>query len=79
MKTLPIAEVKTHLSAILKEVESGSEIAISSGKRKETIAVIIPFDVYQKTKKRALGSLKGKVSVEFKSDFKMTDKELISS
>lgn len=79
MKTLPIAEVKTHLSAILKEVESGSEIAISSGKRKETIAVIIPFDVYQKTKKRTLGSLKGKVSVEFKKDFKMTDIDLIKS
>jgi len=77
MKTLPLAEVKTHLSSLLKEVELGNEIAISYGKRKVTIAVIIPYELYKKSKKRQLGTLKGKIEVEFSSDFSMTDEELI--
>lgn len=79
MKTFPVAEVKTHLSAILKEVESGQEIAICFGKKREKIAVIVPFERYLKSRKRILGALKGKVSVEFKSNFKMTDEELLQS
>ena len=34
MKTFSVAHVKTNLSSILKEVESGEEIAISFGKKK---------------------------------------------
>jgi antitoxin (DNA-binding transcriptional repressor) of toxin-antitoxin stability system len=79
MKTLPVAEVKTHLSALLKEVEIGNEIAISYGKKKETIAVIIPYETYKKSKKRKLGTLKGKMNVIFKEDFSMTDVELLNS
>ena len=79
MKTLSVAKIKTHLSAVLKEVKSGKEIAVSFGKKKETIAVIIPYENYVKSKKRVLGSLKGKASVEFKSGFKMSDKELLNS
>jgi prevent-host-death family protein len=79
MKTVAVAEVKTHLSSLLKEVESGQEIAISFGKKKETIAVIIPYDTYRKSKKRELGTLKGKVTVEFKADYAMTDAELFNA
>jgi prevent-host-death family protein len=60
MKTLPVSEVKTHLSALLKEVEAGKEIAISFGKQKETIAVIVPYSEYKNNKKRVLGTLKVK-------------------
>lgn len=79
MKTLPVSEVKTHLSALLKEVEAGKEIAISFGKRKETIAVIIPYSEYKNSKKRVLGALKGTMKAAFKDDFHMTDEELIRS
>ena len=78
MKTLSVAQVKTHLSSLLKEVESGNEIAISFGKKRETIAVIVPYLEYKRSKKRKLGSLKGKMSVIFKNDFKMTNEEFIS-
>jgi len=50
MKTLPVAEVRTNFSSLLKEVESGKEIGISFGRKKETIAVIIPIDEYNKDK-----------------------------
>ena len=79
MKTLPVAEVKTHLSSLLKEVETGSEIAISFGRKKETIAVIIPYKAYKRNQKRKLGSLKGKMEVIFKDDFFMSDEELLNS
>jgi prevent-host-death family protein len=79
MKTLPLAEVKTHLSSLLKEVETGSEIAISFGKKRETIAVIVPYKEYKRSKKRRLGTLKGKMKVIFEKDFSLTDTDLIKS
>lgn len=79
MKTLPLAEVKTHFSSLLKEVQTGSEIAISYGKKRETIAVIVPYQEYKRCKKRKLGTLKGKMKVIFEKDFPMTDSDLIKS
>ncbi len=79
MKTLAVAEVKTHLSALLKEVESGEEIGITFGRKKETIAVIVPIDEYKKIKTRKLGTLEGKVTIKFGDNWSMTDEELLNS
>jgi len=78
MKTLQSAKAKTHFSSILKDVEAGNEIAITYGKKKQTIAVIIPYENWKKKQKRQLGTLEGKMSVTFSSDFTMTDEELIN-
>ena len=79
MKTLPVAEVRSHFSSLLKEVELGNEIGIAFGRKKETIAVIVPIEEYRRIKTRKLGTLEGKVKVEFKDDWEMTDEELIKS
>lgn len=79
MKTLPIAEVRSHFSSLLKEVESGEEIGITFRKRKETIAVIVPIQEYKRIKSRKLGTLEGKVTVEFKDNWKMSDEEFLNS
>jgi prevent-host-death family protein len=79
MKTLPVAEVRTHFSSLLKEVESGQEIGISFGRKKLPIAVIVPINEYLKTRPRKLGTLEGKVTVEFKDDWAITDEELLTS
>jgi len=79
MKTLPVAEVRTNFSSLLKEVESGKEIGISFGRKKEIIAVIIPIDEYKKIKTRRLGTLEGKASVEFKGEWKISDEEFLNS
>ena len=79
MKSLPISEVKSHFSSLLKEVEAGNEIIISFGKKRKKVAVIIPYAEYIKTKKRQLGALKGKLKVEFKPDFKMSEEEFLES
>ena len=78
MKTLQSAEAKTHFSSVLKDVEAGNEVAISFGKKKENIAVIIPYEKWKKNQKRQLGTLEGKMSVKFSRNFSMTDEELLS-
>jgi len=77
MKTLQLAEAKTHFSSVLKDVEAGNEVAIAYGRKKETVAVIIPYTKWKKNQKRKLGTLEGKMSVRFSNVFSMTDEELI--
>jgi prevent-host-death family protein len=79
MKTLPVAEVRTHFSSLLKEVESGTEIGITFGRKKETIAVIVPIEEYKKIKNRRLGTLEGKVKLQFKGDWTISDEEFLNS
>jgi prevent-host-death family protein len=77
MKTLQSAEAIAHFSSILKDVEAGNEVAIVHGK-KQTVAVIIPYEQWKKLKKRQLGTLEGKMTVDFSDNFSMTDEELIN-
>jgi len=78
MKVLQLAEAKTHFSSILKDVEAGNEIAITYGKKKQKIAVIIPYRKWKSSKRRQLGTLEGIMSVSFSDTFAMTDEELIN-
>ena len=79
MKMVAIAELKSHLSSLLKEVELGEEIGITNGKKKETIAVLIPIEEYRKNKKRILGSLHGKMEVKFSKNFKLSVEDFLKS
>jgi len=79
MKELQLAEAKTHFSSVMQDIQAGNEVAILYGKKKQTIAVIIPYEQWKKSKKRELGTLKGKVKVKFSKDYKMSDEELIFS
>lgn len=79
MKTLPIAEFRSNFSTLLKEVVLGHEIGISFGRRRETIAVIVPIEEYKKLKTRKLGTLEGKVTVEFSPNWNISDEEFINS
>jgi prevent-host-death family protein len=76
MKTLQSEEVKTQFASVLKEVEAGTEVAITD--KMQTIAVIIPYSKWKNGQKRQLGSMEGKMSVSFQDDFKMTDEELVN-
>jgi prevent-host-death family protein len=77
MKTMQVGELKAHFSEVLDEVKKGREIGISYGRKKETVAVLIPYDTYRNKTKRKLGLYKGKATVVIKDDFKMTDEELL--
>jgi len=73
VRVLPSTEVQAHLSTLLGEVQTGSEIAITCGKKREIIAVIVPYMNYKRSRKRRLGALKGKMKVVFAKDFEMAD------
>ena len=76
MKTYAVGEFKTHFSEIIERVRAGEEIVISYGKKKENVAVLIPYAAY-KTKMIRLGLLQDK-SLKIHDDFKMTEEELLS-
>jgi antitoxin (DNA-binding transcriptional repressor) of toxin-antitoxin stability system len=79
MKTLPVGEFKSHFSEVLESIKKGEEIAISYGKRKEKIAVLMPYAKYSKKNKRNLGILEKKASFEILSDFEIDDDEFLNS
>jgi prevent-host-death family protein len=75
MKTFSVGEFKTHFSEIMERVRSGEEIIITYGKKKENVAVVIPYAAY-KTKRIRLGLLQDK-SIKIHDDFKMTEEALL--
>lgn len=77
MKTLPVGELKTHFSEILDDIKSGEEIIVTYGKKKENIAVIIPYTSYKKKNKINLGLLSNK-KMTISSNFKITEEELLN-
>ncbi|MEK9149075.1 MAG: type II toxin-antitoxin system prevent-host-death family antitoxin, partial [Candidatus Desantisbacteria bacterium] len=77
MKTLTYMEIKNNFPGVLDIVKSGEEIVISTGKKRELLAVIIPYEKYQRKEQRSLGVLKGKAHYKIKDNFKITDEEIL--
>ena len=76
MRTFTVRDLKTNFSEILAQVRLGEQIAITFGKKKEIIAYIVPR-LEQHRQKRTLGLLKGKASIHFSPDSRITDAELL--
>jgi len=79
MQTMTVGEVKSHFSEALDLVQKGEDIVISFGKRKEKIAVLVPFSRYAQKQERTLGLLAGKATCVIKDGFTLTDDELLAS
>ncbi len=79
MKTMKVGELKTHFSEVIEQVKKGEKIIISYGKKKENVAVIVPYSEYKKNNSIKLGLLKNKATYAFKNDFEMTTEELTDS
>ncbi len=77
MKIMKVAKLKANFSQVLKDLEKGEEIVIEFGKGHKKLGVIVPFEKYEK-KKRKIGILENKGSYEIVGDFKITDEELAS-
>ncbi|HQO04106.1 MAG TPA: type II toxin-antitoxin system Phd/YefM family antitoxin [Spirochaetota bacterium] len=78
MKTLQVGELKSKFSKVLDYIKNGEEVTISFGKKKEKLAVIVPYSKYKKGIHRELGILKNKASFEIHNDFKISDEELFN-
>ena len=74
---MQIGELKAHFSEVIERVKRGEEIVISYGRRRERVAVLVPYERYRETNRIRLGELEGTVSVEFADDFKIGPEELI--
>jgi antitoxin (DNA-binding transcriptional repressor) of toxin-antitoxin stability system len=79
MKTYGIGELKANLPAVLEQVRRGEEIAVSYGRRKENVALIVPFVHRGGGKVRPLGILKGKARCRIRKDFFIGDEELLEA
>jgi antitoxin (DNA-binding transcriptional repressor) of toxin-antitoxin stability system len=77
MKTLTIANLKADFSSIMNDVRNGEEILVEYGKKREKVAIIVPYKKYIQ-KKRKVGILKGKASFNLDKNFKISDEELLS-
>ena len=77
MKTITTGDFKVNMASVLKEIMEGEEYAISYGKRKEKVAVILPYSRYVSKNPRKLGLLAKKGSFKISKDFKMTEEELL--
>jgi prevent-host-death family protein len=76
MKVLPVGELKAHFAKVLESVKQGEEFVISYGKKRENIAVIIPYKEYKERNRIKLGLLAKKGTYKINHDFKMTAEEL---
>ena len=79
MQTLTIGELKTRFSEVLKKIRSGEEIVISYGKKREKVAVLIPYSAYASTPERRLGLLKNRARCLIHDDFEISEKEMLAS
>ena len=79
MQTLTIGELKGRFSEVLKKVRSGQEIIISYGKKKEKIAVIVPYSDYISKPERSLGLLKDRAECIIHEGFEISEEEMLAS
>jgi len=79
MQTLTVGELKTSFSEVLKKIRSGQKIVISYGKKREKVAVIVPYSAYASTPERSLGLLKDRAVCIIHDDFKISEKEMLDS
>ena len=79
MQTLTVGELKTGFSEVLKKIRSGEEIVISYGKKREKVAVLVPYSTYASTPERSLGLLKNRAECIIHDDFEISEKEMLAS
>ncbi len=74
--TLTIGEFKARLPEALALVEKGESVVVTYGRSKRPVAV---FGPPPPRKKRRLGLLAGKATVEIAKDWKITEEEFLGS
>lgn len=79
MQTLTIGELKTGFSEVLKKIRSGEEFVISYGKKREKVAVLVPYSTYASTPERSLGLLKNRAGCIIHDDFEISEEEMLAS
>jgi antitoxin (DNA-binding transcriptional repressor) of toxin-antitoxin stability system len=79
LKTYSVGDLKAKFSSVMDAVRRGEEVGISFGRKKEQLAVIVPYHAYVAGEKRRLGILKGTAKCVIRDDFSLTEDELAGS
>jgi len=79
MQTLTIGELKARFSEVLGRLRQGQEIVISYGKKREKVAVLLPYSHYSRKPERKLGLLRDRGHCVIHEDFKLSDEEMLTS
>jgi len=79
MQTYTVGELKARFSYVLGQLKQGHEIIISYGRKREKIAVLVPYDSRKKKIKRPLGLLENRGSCVIHDSFNIGDEELLNS
>ena len=79
MESISVGELKARFSEILERIKKGDEIVISYGKKRNKVAVLIPYDHYVPKEERKIGLFEHRGKCIIHKDFKMTDEEMLSS
>jgi prevent-host-death family protein len=79
VKSIAVGEFKAQFSSVIKELQEGHPIAITYGKKRTKLAVLVPYDQYVKSAKRQIGILQDKASYAMHDDFKLTDEAFLTS
>ena len=78
MQNLNILEIKEQFPQIIEKVMTGETFGILKGRKKSSIAMIIPCTPKKEKKDRKIGILDGKVNIKFSDNFKITQEEFIN-
>jgi antitoxin (DNA-binding transcriptional repressor) of toxin-antitoxin stability system len=79
MKSMTVGEFKARFSEALDRVRAGETVVVAFGRNRRKIAALVPYSEIRQAPRRPLGVLKGKLSVRFSRDFKISDDELLSA
>jgi prevent-host-death family protein len=78
MESIPVGELRANFSAILGRVKNGEKIVITNGKKKEKVAVLMPYIQLKSKKGRKLGLLKGMSNYAVKGNFRIDEEAFLS-
>ncbi|AYL99466.1 prevent-host-death protein [Mucilaginibacter celer] len=71
---MSVDEFKANFAKVINHVKAGENFAVNNNENKEVIGYFLAKQPAQKLK-RKLGLFEGKMKIEFKPGFKMTDEE----
>ncbi len=78
MQIIQVAELKARFSDILKQIiEEGEEYVIQYGRKHKRVAVLIPYDAYEKKQTRIKLGLLSQHSYKIYDNFEMTTEEFL--
>jgi hypothetical protein len=78
MKVITVGEFKSRMAFFIERILKGEEFIVSYGRKRNKIFKVSPIKD-EKPFKRKLGILKGKATVVFHDDWKMTTEEFLGS